>query len=77
MIRESWVVEASYNEEAVAAKLKRVVRKPVSFSGGGGRWMRDIGWTYTTKRAAFAAAKRLRARCRVPVEVFDLGAEGM
>jgi hypothetical protein len=70
--KEPWVVEASYEDERMPAKLKRLVRKPVSFSGGGGKWQRDIGWSYVSKRGAFAAASRLRRCGRVHVEVYDL-----
>jgi hypothetical protein len=72
LIAEPWLVEATFHEQATADKLKVLVRKPVSFSGGGDTWMRDIGWTYRTRRGAEAAADRIRRRGHVQAEVREL-----
>lgn len=69
---EPWVVEAHVNRQSDADELKRLVRKPVSFSGGGGQWPIDIGWSYATKTGAVAAVRRLRQRGGATVSLIDL-----
>jgi hypothetical protein len=66
-VREpSYVVEAVFTGgQEVAEKLKKAVRKPVEFSGGGTKkYKQSIGWSYKTRRAANAAMTRLRAQKR-------------
>ena len=62
MSKERYVVEASFRTNSERDALKRLMRKPVSFSGGGNKkFASDIGWSFTTKRAALRAVSRLRS----------------
>jgi hypothetical protein len=71
--QERYVVEASFNDQSQADAMKRLVRKHVSFSGGGcGHWMADLGWSYKTKRGAFAAASRLQGAGHQHVRIYPM-----
>lgn len=72
--RECYVVEAHCQSDNQAAALKPLLRKSVSFSGGGGKWSVDIGWSFATRRAANAARERLGRVRGVSTDLYDLGA---
>lgn len=56
-----YVVEASFRGQKMADRLKKLVRKPVTYDGGGnGRYNASLGWEYKSPRAARAAMYRLR-----------------
>jgi len=59
---ERYVVEAFFATEQQHERLLSLVRKPVSFSGGGNyKFSVSIGWSFATRRAAERARQRLRA----------------
>jgi hypothetical protein len=70
---DRWLVETSFRDQTQADVLKRFVRKPVMFSGGGNiPFMADMGWAFRTKRAAESAVTRLREAGGIGVRVVCL-----